>query len=128
MNKAPSTGGVVWVGLALAATAPVKAVGNTDSDHRAAPCKEGEVVVTFDTMPSKVSFDLPGHIKMFTDTAVTHAYRTWTSTRGTTVEARLISDSGINVTLQKRTGESFRIRRTARSEQDRQYLQEARAE
>ena len=59
---------------------------------------------------------------------VMHAFRTWTSTRGTTVEARLVSDSGINVTLQKRTGEKFRIRRTALSESDRRYLQEARAE
>jgi len=44
-----------------------EAVGNTDSDHRAAPYKQGEVVVTFDAMPTEVSFDLAGHIKMFTE-------------------------------------------------------------
>ncbi len=47
-----------------------QAVGNTDPNHRAAPNKQGEVVVTFDTMPTRVSFDLPGHIKLITENGI----------------------------------------------------------
>jgi len=47
-----------------------KAAGNTDPDHRPAPWKQGEVVVTFDTMPTRVSFDLPGHIKLITENGI----------------------------------------------------------
>ncbi|MHC5058030.1 MAG: hypothetical protein ACYTKD_25500 [Planctomycetota bacterium] len=47
-----------------------RAVGNTDPNHRAPPWHQGEVVVTFDTMPTKVSFDLPGHIKLITENGI----------------------------------------------------------
>ena len=46
------------------------AVGNSDPDHQARPFKQGEVVVTFDTMPTRVSFDLPGHIKLITENGI----------------------------------------------------------
>ena len=46
------------------------AVGNTDPEHRARPSKTGEVVVTFDTMPTRVSFDLPGHIRLITENGI----------------------------------------------------------
>jgi len=55
-------------GPALAAT--FKATGNSDENHRAAPHKEGEVVVTFDALPTRMSFDLPGHIKMYTENGI----------------------------------------------------------
>ena len=78
MNDAPSTGRGVWVGLIFAATAlgqgtgagGFEAVGNTDPGRRAAPYKQGEVVVTFDAVLTKVSFDLPGHIKMYTENGI----------------------------------------------------------
>lgn len=47
-----------------------RAVGNDDPNKKAAPNKQGEVIVTFDTMPTKVSFDLPGHIKMITENGI----------------------------------------------------------
>ena len=47
-----------------------EAVGNTDPNHQAPPYKQGEVVVAFDTMPTKVSFDLPGHIKLITENGI----------------------------------------------------------
>ena len=72
--------------------------------------------------------ELPAAGSRVAGVRVDHPYRTWTSARGTTVEARLLSESGINVTLQKRTGEQFRIQRTALSERDRQYLEDARTE
>ena len=50
--------------------AQFEAFGNNDPDHRAAPHKQGEVVVTFDTMPTKVTFDLPGHIKLITENGI----------------------------------------------------------
>lgn len=46
------------------------AVGNTDQNHRAAPFKQGEVVVTFDLLPTKMSFDLPGYIKMVSENGI----------------------------------------------------------
>ena len=46
------------------------AAGNTDPNHRPPPWHKGEVVVTFDTMPTKVSFDLPGHIKLYTENGI----------------------------------------------------------
>jgi hypothetical protein len=49
------------------AAADFAATGNSDPDHRAAPNKQGEVVVTFDTMPTSITFDLPGHIKALTE-------------------------------------------------------------
>ncbi|MDP6545821.1 MAG: hypothetical protein QGH60_17700 [Phycisphaerae bacterium] len=47
-----------------------KASGNTDPKHQPAPWKQGEVVVTFDTMPTRVSFDLPGHIKLISENGI----------------------------------------------------------
>jgi len=47
-----------------------QAIGNTDPNHQPPPHKQGEVVVTFDTMPTKVSFDLPGHIKLITENGI----------------------------------------------------------
>ena len=47
-----------------------RAVGNTNPNHQARPYAQGEVVVTFDTMPTKVSFDLPGHIKLITENGI----------------------------------------------------------
>jgi len=44
--------------------------GNSDPNHQADPYKQGEVVVTFDTMPTKVSFDLPGHVKLITENGI----------------------------------------------------------
>jgi len=78
------------------------------------------------TRPTVFSLLAPGSTAVAVP--VTRPYRTWTSTRGTTVEARLVGDSGSNVTLQKRTGEKFRIRRTALSKNDRRYLEELRTE
>ena len=42
--------------------------------------------------------------------------------KGSTSDARLVHDSGINVALQERTGKEFRIRRAALSESDQRYL------
>ena len=66
---------VVVLLLALSCPAPgagrkFRATGNSDLNHRAAPYKQGEVVVTFDTMPTRVSFDLPGHIKLITENGI----------------------------------------------------------
>ena len=47
-----------------------EAVGNTDPDHRATPWHKGEVVVTFDAMPARMSFDLPCHVKMVTENGI----------------------------------------------------------
>lgn len=68
----------VWLALYLAAflgqgtafAAKFQAVGNTDENHRATPNKQGEAVVTFDNLPTKMSFCLPGHIKMFTENGI----------------------------------------------------------
>jgi len=46
------------------------AAGNSDPNHQAHPYKQGEVVVTFDTMPTRVSFDLPGHVKLITENGI----------------------------------------------------------
>jgi len=46
------------------------AVGNSDPNHQARSHKQGEVVVTFDAMPTSVSFDLPGHIKLITENGI----------------------------------------------------------
>jgi len=47
-----------------------QAIGNVDPNHQARPHKQGEVVVTFDSMPTRISFDLPGHIKMITENGI----------------------------------------------------------
>ena len=56
--------------LAQSAERKFMAVGNSDPKHQARPHKQGEVVVTFDTMPTRVSFDLPGHIKLITENGI----------------------------------------------------------
>ena len=48
--------------------------------------------------------------------------RTWKSTRGTTVEARLVQDAGGTVLLQTQAGQKFSIGRQFLSPEDRQYL------
>ncbi|MDP6525604.1 MAG: hypothetical protein QGH15_15420 [Kiritimatiellia bacterium] len=76
MKKTCSTN--VWTALYLAAflgqspalAARFEATGNTDETHRPAPHKQGEVVVTFDALPTRMSFDLPGHIKMYTENGI----------------------------------------------------------
>ena len=50
------------------------------------------------------------------------AYRTWTSVKGTTVEARLVRDADGTVTLSKRTGKTIEVKRTYLSPEDRQHL------
>jgi len=65
----------IWLAAALCCTAQAQtpkfeATGNTDPDHRPAPWHKGEVVVTFDSMPTSVSFDLPGHIKLITENGI----------------------------------------------------------
>ena len=50
------------------------------------------------------------------------AYRTWSSVKGTTVEARLVRDADGTVTLCKRTGKTIKVKRTYLSAEDRQYL------
>jgi len=49
-------------------------------------------------------------------------YRIWKSIRGTSVEARLVEDAGETVTLQRRTGQKLRVKRTYLSPEDRRYL------
>ena len=46
------------------------AVGNKDETHRPAPRAKGEVVVTFDTMPTKVSFNMPDHVLLLTENGI----------------------------------------------------------
>ena len=68
----------VWPVLCLAAflgqsptfAAKFKAIGNTNETHRATPYRQREVVVTFDTLPTVMSFDLPGYIKMYTENGI----------------------------------------------------------
>lgn len=60
--------GTAWALPALGAE--FKADGNTDPDHKASPNEQGEVVVTFDTLPTQLSFDLPGHIKMISENGI----------------------------------------------------------
>ena len=65
--------GITLLATALAFSvrgAEFKAAGNTNPDHQAAPHKQGEVVVTFDHLPTKMSFCLPGHIKMYTENGI----------------------------------------------------------
>ncbi|MBL7223153.1 MAG: hypothetical protein ISS72_04810 [Candidatus Brocadiae bacterium] len=64
--------GALWLTVAVccsvqAGARAFKATGNTDPKHRAVPWHKGEVVVTFDTMPTRMSFDLPCYAKMITE-------------------------------------------------------------
>ena len=61
--------------LAAAWTLPARgaefeADGNTDPDHQAPPNKQEVVVVTFDALPTRMSFDLPGHIRMISENGI----------------------------------------------------------
>jgi hypothetical protein len=56
-----------------------KAEGNTDPDHRAPSQKKGEVVVTFDLLPTKMSFNLPSFPCLVTENNISY-YNGWTET------------------------------------------------
>lgn len=56
-----------------------KAVGNTDPDHRAPQGKQGEVVVTFDTVPVKLTFNLPCQVCLETENGIKY-YNGWAET------------------------------------------------
>jgi hypothetical protein len=56
-----------------------KATGNTDPDHRAPGRKRGEVVVTFDQLPTKMSFNLPSFPCLVTENGISY-YNGWTET------------------------------------------------
>ena len=83
MNEVPRRGFLkAGVGAAVAVVAVAigclgqahaqefKATGNTDPNHQARPHAQGDVVVTFDTMPTKMSFDLPCYPKMVTENGI----------------------------------------------------------
>ncbi len=56
-----------------------KAEGNTDPDHRADPRKKGEVIVTFDLLPTRMSFNLPSFPCLVTENNISY-YNGWTET------------------------------------------------
>jgi hypothetical protein len=56
-----------------------KATGNTDPDHRSPKRMRGEVVVTFDQLPTKMSFNLPSFPCMVTENDISY-YNGWTET------------------------------------------------
>lgn len=56
-----------------------KATGNTDPNHRAERLKRGEVVVTFDMLPTKMSFNLPSFPCLVTENGILY-YNGWTET------------------------------------------------
>jgi hypothetical protein len=56
-----------------------KAFGNTDPDHRAEKRKRGEVIVTFDQLPAKMSFNLPSFPCLVTENNISY-YNGWTET------------------------------------------------
>ena len=67
--------GAIWLAAALCCSGQARAqafnaTGNTDPKHRAAPWHKGEVVVTFDAMPARMSFDLPCYVKMVTENGI----------------------------------------------------------
>jgi len=55
------------------------ATGNTDPEHRAENGKRGEVVVTFDLLPTRMSFCLPSFPCLVTENNI-HYYNGWTET------------------------------------------------
>lgn len=59
-----------FVGAVFAQAERFGASGNTDPNHRAKPHQQGEVEVTFDQLPTRMRFDLPGHILMFTENGI----------------------------------------------------------
>jgi hypothetical protein len=64
---------VVEVGKAF------KAYGNKDPDHRPERRKVGEVVVTFDRLPAKMSFNMPSFPCLVTENGISY-YNGWTET------------------------------------------------
>jgi hypothetical protein len=56
-----------------------KAVGNTDPDLRTPKNKRGEVVITFDLLPTKMSFNLPSFPCLVTENNISY-YNGWTET------------------------------------------------
>jgi len=56
-----------------------KAVGNSNPDHQAERLKRGEVVVTFDLLPTKMSFNLPSFPCLVTENNISF-YNGWTET------------------------------------------------
>ena len=61
-----------------------KAEGNTDPDHRAERLKRGEVVVTFDLLPTRMSFNLPSFPCLVTENNISF-YNGWTETYDTEI-------------------------------------------
>ena len=49
-----------------------KAIGNSDSEKRAEKLKTGEVVVTFDLLPTKMSFNLPSFACMVSENNISY--------------------------------------------------------
>jgi len=56
-----------------------EALGNTDPNHRASRRTRGEVVVTFDQMPTRMSFNLPSFPCLVTENKISY-YNGWTET------------------------------------------------
>ncbi|UCE62898.1 MAG: hypothetical protein JSU59_08420, partial [Nitrospirota bacterium] len=56
-----------------------EARGNTDPDHRAPAQKRGEVVVSFDLLPTQMSFNLPSFPCLVTENDISY-YNGWTET------------------------------------------------
>ena len=56
-----------------------KATGNTDPEHRPPERKRGEVVVTFDLLPTHMSFNLPSFPCLVTENGISF-YNGWTET------------------------------------------------
>jgi len=56
-----------------------EAEGNIDPEHRAPSEKRGEVVVTFDLLPTKMSFNLPSFPCLVTENNISY-YNGWTET------------------------------------------------
>jgi len=62
-----------------------KATGNTDPNRRAPREKQGEVVVTFDMLPTTMSFNLPSFCCMVTENGICY-HNGWTETYDSKVE------------------------------------------
>ncbi len=63
----------------IAHSSEFKAEGNTNPDHQAPKNKRGEVVVTFDLLPTRMSFDLPSFPCLVTENNISY-YNGWTET------------------------------------------------
>ncbi len=56
-----------------------KAVGNFDPDHKAERGRRGEIIVTFDQLPTQMNFCLPSFPCLVTENGI-HYYNGWTET------------------------------------------------